>query len=742
MELVTGVMGSLLPKLGELLKDEYDLQRGTRKKIKSLSRELESVHAVLRKVAAVPLDQLDELVKLWARDVRELSYDMEDIVDMFLVRFNDDHESDDPWVLRRLRKKMSKLFKKAKDRREIAGAIQSPVSIDPRLQALYKRSTELTGVDGPMDKIINMLSPRDDIHLSDKKKIISIVGFGGLGKTTLAKAVYDKLKPDFDCGAFVPNPDMKKVLRDILIDLDKQKYKHSIIMKLNERQLIDEIKDLVEKKRCIVIIDDIWDKKLWELIRCALQDSNYGSRVVVTTRISEVATHVGCYVYKMEPLSHDDSEKLLYATIANAEGKCLARPSAVACEKILNKCDGVPLSIITIARLLANKPEEDWSEVYNSIGFGHGGNSVVENTRTILSFSYYDLPSHLKACFLYLNIFSEDVVIEKNLLIWKWIAEGFVHDEEAAGVGLFELGEGQWRQYQGHQSKARYGEGYVYGCRVHDMMLDLICSLSKEENFVTLVDSHEQVELPPSNARRLALQSINIKEQNRIQLANMGMEQVRSFLANRCAGISLESSHFRVLRVLALEYCKDNVIFWHFRGLYHLRYLGLVNAGITELPKEVGDLIFLQTLDLRETFILELPESVGLLTQLLCLYVDHGTRIPADLIGNLTSLQELCIRPADNNNFNDMRQFVKALGRLRELRVLQTQIDVLDDSMEKDLLESIENLHKIRYLEILGTSWGMNITWTRIGFISTRHLKRLCLECIEFSRLPFFKRKC
>ncbi|XP_066159713.1 disease resistance protein Pik-2-like [Oryza sativa Japonica Group] len=124
MELVTGVMGSLLPKLGELLKDEYDLQRGLREKIKSLSRELESVHAVLRKVGAVPSDQLDELVKLWARDVRELSYDMEDIVDMFFVRFNDGHESDDPRVLRRFRKKMSKLFKKAKDRREIAGAIQ------------------------------------------------------------------------------------------------------------------------------------------------------------------------------------------------------------------------------------------------------------------------------------------------------------------------------------------------------------------------------------------------------------------------------------------------------------------------------------------------------------------------------------------------------------------------------------------------------------------------------------------
>jgi hypothetical protein len=124
--------------------------------------------------------------------------------------------------------------------------------------------------------------------------------------------------------------------------------------------------------RSIVIIDDIWDKKSWELIRCALQDSNCGSRVVVTTRISEVATHAGC-VYNMEPLSRDDSEKLLYTRIASAEGKCLTRPSAVACEKILNKCDGVPLAIITIASLLANKPEEDWSEVYNSIGFGHGG---------------------------------------------------------------------------------------------------------------------------------------------------------------------------------------------------------------------------------------------------------------------------------------------------------------------------------------------------------------------------------
>jgi hypothetical protein len=105
MELVTGAMGSLLPKLGELLKEEYGLQKGVKKKIESLSRELRVVHAVLRKMGDVPPDQLDELVKLWASEVREASYDMEDIVNTFLVHIQDPNEPTKPHMLRRLRQK-------------------------------------------------------------------------------------------------------------------------------------------------------------------------------------------------------------------------------------------------------------------------------------------------------------------------------------------------------------------------------------------------------------------------------------------------------------------------------------------------------------------------------------------------------------------------------------------------------------------------------------------------------------
>jgi hypothetical protein len=86
MDLVTGALGKLPSKVLELLKDEYKLQTGVKDRIRSGARELESMHAVLRKVAQVPPHELDELVLLWARDVREASYDMEDILDTFLVR--------------------------------------------------------------------------------------------------------------------------------------------------------------------------------------------------------------------------------------------------------------------------------------------------------------------------------------------------------------------------------------------------------------------------------------------------------------------------------------------------------------------------------------------------------------------------------------------------------------------------------------------------------------------------------
>jgi len=193
--------------------------------------------------------------------------------------------------------------------------------------------------------------------------------------------------------------------------------------------------------RCFIVIDDLWDMETWKFIKCAFAGS-VESKIITTTRKLEVAEKVGG-VYMIKPLSPANSAELLHTKIFGSEVKTDDSKFASVSNKILSKCGGVPIAIITIASLLATKPRDEWSKVYDSIGFGeHEKEDVVKDIRMILSFSYYDLPYHLQRCFLYLSLFPEDHWIEKNMLIWRWVAEGLVVPScSEHGVGLFELGK-------------------------------------------------------------------------------------------------------------------------------------------------------------------------------------------------------------------------------------------------------------------------------------------------------------
>lgn len=274
-----GAMSSIIPKLYQLLEKEYNLQAGVKQRIQSLMLELELAQGALGKVAEVPWDQLDKQVQIWALKVREASYDMEDVLDTFLVRV-EGPESIEKKSLRKHLKKMTNFFQKSKARRKISGNVgdimthlnemteqcrrykvddivvrpATASTIDPRLAAMYTQVKNLVGMDKSSSDLISMLhNPEQGDVSSMKMKIVSIVGVGGLGKTTLAKAVYDKIKGDFNCSAFVPvgrNPDLKKIFKDILIDLDKQRYLQYSTAALDERQLIDELRTfLLENKR-------------------------------------------------------------------------------------------------------------------------------------------------------------------------------------------------------------------------------------------------------------------------------------------------------------------------------------------------------------------------------------------------------------------------------------------------------------------------------------------------------------
>ncbi|KAF7034023.1 hypothetical protein CFC21_045080 [Triticum aestivum] len=232
------------------------------------------MQAALGKVAKVPPEELDEEVKIWAGMVRDLAYQMEDIVDVFIVCVGDLSASPKNRVKKFL-KKTCKLFKKGIDLHRIYDALEEAVtrakqsaelrqryeletlntrigaSIDPRTIALYTDVRELAGIEEPRDELINKLLQGDDWS-KNPLKTVSVVGFGGLGKTTLAKTVYDKIKVQFECSAFVSvsrNPNMKKILKNILFELDKKMHSNIHNTSREEKHLIDELIEFLNDKR-------------------------------------------------------------------------------------------------------------------------------------------------------------------------------------------------------------------------------------------------------------------------------------------------------------------------------------------------------------------------------------------------------------------------------------------------------------------------------------------------------------
>lgn len=186
----------------------------------------------------------------------------------------------------------------------------------------------------------------------------------------------------------------------------------------------------------------------------------------------------------MRPLSDVDAEKLFLRRIFGSEDQCPPHLKEVS-RDILRKCGGLPLAIVSLASLLACKSQTktQWEKYQNSIGLTLKDDPSANQMEKILSLSYNDLPHHLKTCLLYLSTFPEDFIIEKDVLVKKWIAEGFVTAE--GGRNSEDVGEGYFYELINRSMiqlvRTQYDRAST--CRVHDMILDLIVSKSIEENF-------------------------------------------------------------------------------------------------------------------------------------------------------------------------------------------------------------------------------------------------------------------
>jgi hypothetical protein len=261
----TGVMKPLLSKLTKLLGGEYAKLKGVRKQIRFLRDELSAMCATLEMLADA--EQLNPEMRLWRDMLRELAYDLEDCIDAFMARVDHGHDGCKGFkkYYRKLKRfiarheianqieelKASVMEASERHKRytsfEIASNSSTYCAVDPRLSALYVEIDQLVGIDGPMKHIVKWLT-MESMASSSEPKVLSIAGCGGLGKTTLANQVYESVRSQFSCAAFVSvsrNPDVKKILRDIAEEVG---IKDNMLYH-DEKKLIDNLREHLLEKR-------------------------------------------------------------------------------------------------------------------------------------------------------------------------------------------------------------------------------------------------------------------------------------------------------------------------------------------------------------------------------------------------------------------------------------------------------------------------------------------------------------
>ncbi|KAL6660705.1 hypothetical protein ACP70R_001740 [Stipagrostis hirtigluma subsp. patula] len=743
MELATAALSSLLPKLATLLTEEYKLQKRVRGEIRFLTDEMERMQAALLELSKLPAHRITHLDKLWARDLKELSYDIEDSIDKFMVRVDAPAKQqklkgfsfrkfiDKIGVVRTIKTRhqvaediddIKIRIREVADRRarymipDVAAQPDSSVAMDPRMPALYEDVKKLVGIDGPAETVTNLLAQGEGVQ-NQQLQVVSIVGVGGLGKTTLANLVYQRLKGQFMCQAFISvslKPNMNKIFSSILRQVSRREYPNA--EQWDHTELINHIRQILEEKRYIIVIDDLWDESSWISIRCALIDNDHGSRVIVTTRNTGVAksscSGISGTMYELGPLSDTDSKRLLYKRIFNEEEVIPSELEEVL-NKILRKCGGIPLAIITIASMLASTPNRtkyEWYGVYDSMGSGLDKDKSLDNMRAILYLSYGDLPFYLKPCLLCLSMFPEDSMIQRTDLIRLWVAEGFVAEKQ--GSNLYELGDIYFNELVNRsmiQPVDMATDGSAQYCRVHDMILDLIISLTAEENFVTISEG-QQVISPVRKIRRLSLQGNrtysneeDTKEEKMVLPPTVNVSHVRSIIAFGDASHWMPPlSVFSALRVLSLVQfpSKNN----------DPKVLGIFASLEISGTRRI--------LDLLAASIKELPASIVQLRQLECLLVRFGVKFP-DGIGNLTSLQVL--RTLD---LEDSPNSLAELGKLTELRELDIYGLEGSGSYVKTFLQSLSNLGNIHTLYFDGNK-SFSLDCTSDGWRAPAHLRNI-----------------
>ncbi|XP_035838331.1 putative disease resistance protein At3g14460 [Helianthus annuus] len=800
-ELLNVVFGKLA---SEALK-AYVRSQGIHSELKKLERTLTQIQSLLNDASQKEIT--DEAVQNWLNGLQHLAYDVDDVLDDLATEAMHrelTHQSGPitskvkklvPTSFRnfklsnRMHHKLDDITTKLEDLEREKGSLGLIVK-DEKSKIRYQTSLvdPYSIVGRQQEKKELLMKLLGEEPCDHNFSIVPIVGMGGLGKTTLAKLLYDdkEVKKHFELMAWVCVSDQFDIFNISKVILQSVKGDDKEFADLNLLQVA--LRNQLREKRFLMVLDDVWSESYedWRTLVSPFHACAPGSKIIMTTRKEQLLNKLGYdHLSHVQTLSHDDAVSLFAQHALGVDNFDLHPVLKQYGEGIVEKCDGLPLALAVLGRLLRTKTEEEeWKEMLNSEIWRLGKKDEIVPA---LRLSYNDLSACLKQLFAYFSLFPKNYVFNKEQLILLWMAEGFLNpsssNKSMERLGLEYLEELLSRSLLQHAPNDK--SSFV----MHDLLNDLATSVARE--FFSRLD----IEMVP-DVRKEALEKyrhmsfvcdeyiaypkfdpFKTAKSLRTFLSLQGKDSFEKFYLSSKILVDV-LPELPMLRVLSLGNLCISEVPETIGSLKRLRYLNLSQNPITHLPESVGNLYNLQTLLLSDcSELIKLPNNFSKLKNLRHLDI-QGTLLLNKLplwIGQLKSLQTLTkiIVGGDNDlaitKIKDLTDFdgsihIKGLDKVemavhaQEANLLQKRFklitlewsDVFDgsrkESLEKEVLcglkpnsASLTSLDIASYGGIEFPIWVGDASFLQLTEVSVRGCKN-CTSLPPFGQLPSLKK--